>query len=52
MRIEVDMPRPEVELHNAVVVAALDNKDLLLVADSSVDSRVRQQLNSQHVSEN
>jgi hypothetical protein len=52
MRIEVDMQKLEAELHNVVVVAVLDNKDLPLAADSSVDSRVRQQLNSQHVLEN
>lgn len=52
MRIEVDMQKLEAELHNVVVAAALDNKDLPLAADSSVDSRVRQQLNSQHVLEN
>lgn len=52
MRIEVDMQKRGVELHNAAAVAALDNMDLPLGADSSVDNRVRQQLNSQRVLEN
>ena len=40
-------------LHNVVVVAVLDNKDLqLLAADSSAGSKVRQQLSKQHVLEN
>lgn len=51
MRIEVDMQKRGVELHNAAAVAALDNIDLPLGADSSVDNRVRQQLNSQRVLE-
>lgn len=51
-RVEVDMQKLGAEPHDVAVVAGLDNMDLPLGADSSVDNRVRQQLNSQRVLEN